>query len=167
MFAEKVAARYDRPPSPTTAVQCGGSSPPTAPWKVGKYGVFRTWWYESITLWCHTDVKNETEVGFLCCSEALVQNIQCQLGIINNIGDILQIGRSSLNRENYNALFVSYSGNYLLNPDPSHYSTLGHDTGRYSTVESQIYVKLWPECVSHERECVLLSWFDIFTTFFC
>ena len=59
-----------------------------------------------------------------------------QLGIIYNIGHILQIGRSSLNRENYNALYVSYSGNYLMNPDPSHYSTLGHDTGRYSTAES-------------------------------
>ena len=67
-----------------------------------------------------------------------------QLGIIYNIGDILQIWRSSLNRENYNALIVSYSGNYLLNPDPGHYSTLGHDTGRYSTVESYIYVRLWP-----------------------
>ena len=59
-----------------------------------------------------------------------------QLGIIYNIGDILHIGRSSLNRENYYALFVSHSGNCLLNPDPSYYSTLGHDMGRYSTVES-------------------------------
>ena len=58
-----------------------------------------------------------------------------QLGLIYNIGDILQIGGSSLNRENYYALFVSHSGNCPLNPDPSHYSTLGHDTGRYSTVE--------------------------------
>ena len=58
-----------------------------------------------------------------------------QLRIIYNIGDFLQIGRSSLNRENLNAIFVSHSGNSLLNPDPSHYSTLGHDAGRYSTVE--------------------------------
>ena len=55
-----------------------------------------------------------------------------------------KIGRSSLNRENYYALFVSHSRNCLLNPDPSHYSTLGHDTDRYSTVESLICVKLWP-----------------------
>ena len=58
------------------------------------------------------------------------------LGIIYNIRDILQIGRSSLNRENYYAFFVSHSGNCLVNPEPNHYSTLGHDTGRYSTVES-------------------------------
>ena len=45
--------------------------------------------------------------------------INYQLGIIYNIGDILQIGRSSLDRENYYALFLSHSGNCLLNPDPS------------------------------------------------
>ena len=59
-----------------------------------------------------------------------------QLGNILNIGDSLQIGISSLNRENYNALFVSHSGNFLLNPDPSHYSTFSHDKGRYLTIES-------------------------------
>ena len=67
---------------------------------------------------------------------ALCHSLQNQLGIIYNIGDILLIGRSSLNRENYYAFFVSHSGNYIVNTDPSHYSTLGHDTGRYSTVES-------------------------------
>ena len=40
-----------------------------------------------------------------------------QLGNIHNIGDFLQIGRSSLNREIYYAFFVSHSGNCLLNPD--------------------------------------------------
>ena len=64
-----------------------------------------------------------------CCGSGGGGICPFQLGIIYNIGDILQIGRSSLNRENYYALFVSHSGN-------CHYSTLGHDTGRYLTAES-------------------------------
>ena len=62
--------------------------------------------------------------------------IAMQLGDIHTMGYFLQIGRSSLNREDFYALFVSHSGNCLLNTDLSHYSTLRHDTGRYSTVES-------------------------------